>query len=909
MKQVLSIYIILAALIVSGIQLTASAQRKFGGFSIDQGLSASNVRSIVQDPDGFIWFATNNGLNRYDGQTFKIYTGSAGIPGSLSHNEILDLHVDRQGRLWVYTQLCNLDAYDPETDTFRHYPWKKEGTTPPRWAKLGVPRLSEDADGNLWAPSVNGRLAKFNTKTKTYTFFDRTTGSPFQHVKGPLDCLFIDEEGVIWLGSRLGELVKYTPGKKNAEIFRYDYPGFSGNRRPPVMYIYQKRPGQLYLSLFNFGLLQFDVKTNSFSLCRPPDHLPPGAFKTIISIDHTKAGDTWFQTSDIGIILLEKKTQEYLHFQSHPAKPYSLTGNFITAFYEDRTGIIWLGTLSSGVNFFSPNSNRFSHYKDFAPEAMKRGRNMVFGFYEDRNGLIWIAANGAGLYSWNPATGNYTGYSCIPGDPHSLSSNMVYSLTGDRQGRIWAGTSMGLNALNTKTRTFTRYLPSPNNENGLSNGTVNCLLEDHAGHLWIGTYNGLNRLDKDTGNIVRCQPPHVPYRITHPEIANLYEDKNKNLWISTRGGGLNKLDRKRETITIYRHTPGKNSISHNHTLSILEDRNGAMWFGTPSGINRFNPATGEFKCFTAADGLPNNFINGILEDEQGRLWISTDRGVSCFMPSNGSFKNYGPWDGLQAYEFVAPAYFKDSKNRLYFGGLNGYNVFSPGEIVPNHHVPPVVFTDFKLFNQSVPIGGQSPLKNAITKTREIRLTHKDSTFSFHFAALDFTRPERNLFMYKLEGVHRDWVHLRHKRDITFTGLEPGEYLLQIRGANSEGVWNNEGAAIKIIITPPFWKTHWFRGLVLLFIAGIFLIWHRMRMKFLTVKLDRQAKLERIIEKYNISKREKEIILLIVEGKTNKNIEDTLFISENTVKTHIYNIYKKAGVNSRLELINLLQNTG
>jgi DNA-binding CsgD family transcriptional regulator len=380
------------------------------------------------------------------------------------------------------------------------------------------------------------------------------------------------------------------------------------------------------------------------------------------------------------------------------------------------------------------------------------------------------------------------------------------------------------------------------------------------------------------------------------------------LWIGTASGGLNQFNREKQTFRRFQSSPAvPNDLNNNEVLSIYQDRNGVLWIGTGGGgLNQFDREKETFKHYTRKQGLPNNVVYGILEDNLGNLWLSTNKGISMFNPSTGIFKNFDLRDGLQGYEFNTGAYFKSQSGQMFFGGVNGLNSFYPDRIEENQYIPPVVITEFKIYNKPVAFGKDSPLQKHITETGKIILSYKHNIFSFEFAALDFTHPGKNRYMYKMEGFNREWIHLGHKNDIAFTNLDPGEYIFRVRGANSDGIWNNEGASIKIIITPPIWKTWWFRGLIIMLVVFLAYKWHQTTMKRLSKRLKTEAAMVRFFAKYNISEGEQKILKLILKGKTNKEIEDILFISYHTVKNHIYNIYQKLEVKNRAQLINLFQ---
>lgn len=360
---------------------------------------------------------------------------------------------------------------------------------------------------------------------------------------------------------------------------------------------------------------------------------------------------------------------------------------------------------------------------------------------------------------------------------------------------------------------------------------------------------------------------------------------------------MNQFDRQRDIFIRYQHHPDDpTSLSYNDVTNIYEDHAGWLWIGTfGGGLNRFDRASGIFTCFGTEHGLPNNIIYGIMEDDDDNLWISTNQGVSKFDPKTGVFKNYDQRDGLQGNEFNDGAHFKSDSGEMFFGGINGFNAFYPQAVTDNPYVPPVVITSFKVFNRDV------LLPAPIAEMRELRLSYKDS-FAFEFAALSFSNPRKNRYAYKLSGVHKEWIYLGNKHEITFASLDPGQYTLRIKAANNDGVWNEEGISLGITITPPYWRTWWFMSLSVLLVAGLGIRWHRRRLKWKQLLLDNESDMDYFFKKYKITRREQEIVNLILRGKDNREIENKLFISLGTVKNHIHNIFQKVGVNNRGQLI-------
>ncbi len=386
----------------------------------------------------------------------------------------------------------------------------------------------------------------------------------------------------------------------------------------------------------------------------------------------------------------------------------------------------------------------------------------------------------------------------------------------------------------------------------MSKNRVNTIYEDKAGILWIGTMRGFNRFDRKKKTFSRyTNIPGKDDSLSNNYVNIIYEDRSKVLWIGTKGG-LNQFHRESETFSRWNREPGNpNSLSNDIISSIWEDEKGVLWIGTSGGgLNKFDWKQGTFKHYLEKDGLPNSVIYSILGDEKGNLWMSTNKGISKFNPKKETFKNYDVRDGLQSNEFNGGAYYKSEDGEMFFGGINGFNAFYPSRITDNPHVPPIVITNFQVFNETVEIGEESPLKQAITETEKIVLSYKDYFFSFDFAALDFTNPEKNKYAYKMERFNKGWIYCDSKnRFATYTNLDPGEYQFRVIGSNNDGIWNQKGASIKIIIVPPFWKTWWFNLFALVSFAVLSYVIINFFKKYII--LSGFWKRERIIGKFKL----------------------------------------------------------
>ena len=490
-----------------------------------------------------------------------------------------------------------------------------------------------------------------------------------------------------------------------------------------------------------------------------------------------------------------------------PGDPDSLLAGRIKSIYQDSNGVLWVGLFPRALDRFDRKTGKITHYlpKPSEKNALGEGTN-VNSIYRDAAGYLWVGGGGGGLDRLDERTGQFTHYSHNHDDPNSLISNNVYTIYGDRSGHIWVGQEGGVSRFDPATSGFINYRPVPNNPTSFAN-TVWIIYQDRSGTLWSGTWGGsLARFDDQTKTFVNYGPDS-----RDPRRLN--------------GGGIN---------------------------AILEDRTGTMWVGAFDGLYRFDRQSGTFARYTESQGLPSSTIRCILEDSVGRLWLSTQRGLSRFDPGKESFRNYDVSDGLQTNEFSTGCY-QGPDGRMFFGGSNGFNEFFPENVRDNSYVPPVVITSFKIFNRSVPIGAKSVLKKAIPYVDSLTLSYRDNIFSFEFAALSYANSQKNRYRYKLENLEPGWNEVGSKQRLaTYTNLDPGKYVFRVQGSNSDGVWNEEGVSLPILITPPWWGTNWFRALC----AAVFLalLWaaYQLRVRQLARQFNMRLE-ERVGERTRIAR--------------------------------------------------------
>ncbi len=596
---------------------------------------------------------------------------------------------------------------------------------------------------------------------------------------------------------------------------------------------------------------RFDHHTGAFShYRRVADVSTSISHDGIQTIFEDRSGGLWVGTLE-GLNKYDRGSDSFTRYKHDPGDAGSLSHNEIEVIFEDRSGVLWIGTDGRGLDKHVGIHEQFEHFARRLGGSSDLTDNQVLSLYEDRAGLLWVGTEKGGLNSFDRNTGKFTHYGHDAGDPGSLSNDEVTSIYEHDDGSLWIGTDGGgLNRLDRATHRFTHY-GGDHSELGSSINLIQTIYASTDGGLWLGTEGGgavhfdprsaqftsYAYLTMDSQSQDDSEDQGEAYEDDAEDelsldaqdderaagtVTSLVVDRTGWLWIGTEGGGLIRYhpasQQRRHYATDARAVT---SLSNNKIRSIHEDHTGTLWVGTSRGLNKFDRNSDSFVRYTQRDGLPSDVIYGILEDGSGRLWLSTNKGVSKFSPSSGSFTNYGPSDGLQSNQFNQGAYHRGSSGMMYFGGVNGFNSFDPELNRDNAVVPPVVLTDFQVFNESVPVAEDSLLKRPLSATKLINLSHRDYVFSFEFAALDYTAPEKNQYAYMIEGFDEAWIRAGTRRYASYANLPAGRYTFKVKASNNDGVWNEEGASIQVIVTPPPWKTWWAYSLyVLVLLAGV-----------------------------------------------------------------------------------------
>jgi ligand-binding sensor domain-containing protein/signal transduction histidine kinase len=773
------------------------ANIRFARFYTIEGPSKSNAGPFMQDDQGFVWFGTPYGLNRFDGYNFKVFTPDPGNPKSISGPVITALFKDRNGSLWIGSNQF-LNKFDSKTETFTRYqvPY--------------VFHISQDVAGRLWLSTRSGLYA-----------LDPANGHIRRYFHDPHDAASLesneikssgeDKEGRFWVATSEGlDAFDRTTGRVTLHIPQDEvsYPFSFYEDRFGVFWIYHVSGNPLAV---------FDRKTNTLTPFSFHEENSPGPALTGITgmlEDHN--GVLWLSTNGAGLLKFDRDHRRFIRYRNNLADPESLSQNAIREMFEDREGIIWLSLGGFGLTRFTPRPLPFQRYRHDFGNPPNGDEPFVGAIYEDQQGILWIGAK-EGLHRIDrKAERNDVFHLTAPGEETD-----VISICEDRSGYLWVGTySHGLFRFDQRTRLFKRFQSNPADPHSLSNNIVPRLLVDHNGTLWAATYDGLDRFDAATSSFTTYRDASQG---VHPNYLDLVEDPKGFLWLGTESSGLLRFEPATGQFTVYQHdTDRPGTLSDTRVNSIHFDRSGTMWIGTQDGLNRFDVMTGKFITYSQREGLPGNVVSCVLEDSHGDLWMSTDNGVARFDPQGKTFRSYSTADGLPGPDLTGwGACFKGPRGEMFFGGFSGATAFFPDKITDSSYVPPIVLTDFRLFGTAVVPGADSPLKIAINHTDSIRLSHRQNTFSIGFAALSYLNPATNRYRYMLEDLDRRWNEVGNdQRFATYTRLPAGKYAFRVEGATSRGQWDEPGATLRIEIMPAWWNSWWFR---VIYIAAFLLV--------------------------------------------------------------------------------------
>ena len=768
----------------------------FKHLTIEDGLSQSSITSILKDSRGFMWFGTEDGLNKYDGNTFTVYRHEPEDQESLSSSYINTIIEDKDGFLWIGTK-NGLNFFNPDTEKFSRYIHSENNKE--SLSDNYINTLLKYNDNYLFIGTANG-LSILNSQGKFSNHFSDS-------VKDDYSILSItkDEGGFLWLLST-----------ESLEKFSFEEGIFSKEQDLIPMKKGLKSQalpdGEILWIGTDEGLLKFNTDTEEFKSFSFYDETIASGKNNVLSIIEQDEL-LWLGTSRGGLIRFNKKSETHKIINKDPYDRFSLNSTSARSLFIDEKNILWVGTYGGGINKYDPDRFNFTHYKHQPGDPGSLSENTIRALLLDSDDELWIGTHN-GLNRMDRENNKLKVYKYVQSDTTTISSNTIRAVCEDINGTIWTGSwENGLNSYNKNTDTFKRYISLPGSNDSL--GQIRSLIADLYGNIWIGG-NGLWKFNPKTGDHHYFRDlKNQENNLSGTAVNKLFFGKNGLLWIATQKG-LHSLDTLSNQIKKYTRDPlKKESLSHNYVTSIAQDKDGILWVGTyGGGLNFINPAKENFEHYNTSNGLLNDVIYGILIDKEGYIWFTSNMGLGRFDPSTESFRYFNVDQGIQSEEFNAGAYYKSQEGEMFFGGINGFNVFSPDSINQKKDVGDIVLTDFKILDKQKTFITQDLFDKHISRLKKIELEHNQNTFSFQFSELNYADNAENVYEYQLEGLDKSWISLGKERNIMLSNLSPGHYTLFIRAnGNAE-----KSTSLAIRIKPPFWKTAW--ALIAYFVIAI-----------------------------------------------------------------------------------------
>ncbi len=831
--------LLLIIITATALPFTENQDYKFTQLKIEDGLSQSTVYSIIQDKRGFMWFGTGNGLNKYDGYKFFVYSNNPSDSTTISDNGIISMFEDREGIIWIGTVAGNINRFDRKQEVFSYkniselikksdLPTDYYFDYPISFARnlsQTITAICEDLNHNLWIGTWGNGVIVIDKKFKLVNHFyndpiDKNSSLPTNRIMD-IQC---DSDGQIWIATFGKGLFKaqFSDAQFNSlKLINYLTKSGASDGDDFVLKIFEDKKKNLWIGTYYSGV---------FFLSSDQKKLKPEAVKfihyknsadinslsdnTVMYFDEDKEGNIWIGTLGGGLDRLNPATNSFINFKSDPSNPNSLADNDILSLYVDNSGIIWAGShLGKGITKIQLNTTKFSliGYEPNNPNSLSDG--VVWAIHKDKSGLLWIGTYKGGLNCFDPLRKKLLFFKNKSNS--KLSSNHIRVITEDDFENLWIGTyDGGLNIYNKRTGEIKIYKHDSSDTNSISGNQIQTILID-GNNYYIGTFGGgINK------TVVKGNPfnqklkfekfinnPDDEKSISDNRVYKIFKDRENLIWVCTYGGSVELFDPDDKSFRHFQNPfAEKENVTAKNSMTILRDSYNTLWVGTyGGGLYSFEIQSGKFSRYSSREGISSAVVYGILEDKLKNLWISTDNGIFKYDLINKDFTRFDIKDGLQSLEFSGGAYLYSDDGIMYFGGINGINYFKPEEIKTNYFIPPVVITTLKVLDDLVS-GEQT----------ELNLEYYQNTIGFEFASLDYSDPRDNLYAYMLEGFDNDWRFTNSSlRIATYTNLSPGEYVFKVRGSNSDGLWNENYSSIIIIISPPIWKTYWF-----LAIAGL-----------------------------------------------------------------------------------------
>jgi DNA-binding NtrC family response regulator/ligand-binding sensor domain-containing protein len=805
-----------SAVTPAAIQTTGVTQHNyhFDRLTLEDGLSQSIIYDIHQDRQGYMWFASEDGLNKYDGYNFRIFRKELGNHSSVSINAINSIFEDDEGMLWIGTY-SGLNVFDPDTELFTRYFCDPDD--PSSLSDNFISDITQDHLGNIWIATKFG-LNKFDKKLKSFQrFYFEVSEKPHSESSNHLNAIMLDKNRNMWIGSHYGLFIFNTENETYQAFTMHN----TENELPAnsINAIAQTRDGLLWIGTHR-GLCSLRANpfgnyklTKSFNI---PDNPNSISSNNVTAILEDSYGALWIGTMG-GLNLFDRSQNKFYSFKHNPLDDKSISYNEIVTLHEDRSGNVWIGTYGGSISKLNRHAKPFEHFRNEPANPNSLNDNIVWSFAEDENDVLWVGTHSGGLNKYDRRTGEWTAFNGIKWNDQIMPMRSIHSLQIDSQATLWVGCNFGLVRFDRDHNSFELFQHEQQKSTITSNVTE--IYEDNQQRLWIGYGSaGLGLHDRATNSFQHfVHDDKNKNSLSSDLVRVVYQDGAGAMWIGTNGGGLNRLDVETKTFTHFRYdADDTTTIASDFIYSITEDDAGQLWIATwGGGLDLFNRETQTFQHHTMRDGLPDNSLYAIVKDDQGFLWMSSNSGLARFDPKTRDCWTFNALDGLQSNEFNSGAFFKSDRGELFFGGINGFNYFIPDQITPNPTVPPLAITSFSIF--STP----HRMIDYLNEHGQLDLNHNHYHISFEFAALEYTSPAKNRYAYKMEGFDKEWIYVNaSKRLAGYSTLPPGEYTFMVKGSNNDGVWSETPLSVPVVINPPFYKTWLFRILLFLVIGSV-----------------------------------------------------------------------------------------
>lgn len=861
----------------------------FDRLTIENGISNNTIFCIHQDKKGFIWIGTNDGLNCFDGLEFTVFNHNARDSCSITHDQINSIAEDDQGNLWIGLWIGGLNMYERSTGRFKSFLYDPLDST--SISSNNIWTVYIDRSKNIWAGTVGRGLNLYHPQSNSFRRFIHQPSNPESLSDNSVSVIFEDRSGNLWIGTENGGLNLFDRNTQTFKVFEHQ-PGNSNSiASDKINTLFEDDHHNLWIGTIDNGIsvLSPDLQTfTNYPAGNAPNRLNCNNVRSFLEDDE---GIIWIGTDGGGINFFDPLRKTFSHLLHNPDNPKGISSNVIFNIYKSKEGIIWVGTYQGGLNVYDKKKYKFHPYHETNLISDRLSYKSVMSIFEDSKGFIWIGTDGGGLNRYNPQTSTFTYFLHDPLSAKSISGNVIKSIFEDSRGNIWFGThANGLNLFNREKEEFIHFKHDPSDPGSLSQNDVWDIIEDTYGNLWIGTLSGgLNLLDRETMTFISFKSDGSTSSLCSNNIFSMIQDKRQGgLWVGTKFG-LSYFDIEANKFKTYVHDKDNpESLNNDEIIVLYQDSNYNVWIGTnKGGLNLYNQMSDDFVSYGVEEGFISNTISGIVEDNDHNLWISTNRGISMFNPVDKSCLNYTNDDGLQSNEFLGGSVFKKKNGDLIFGGVEGFSIIHPESIENNECIPEVIITKLLVSNKEIKPGDKDLLlSKVISETDELTFNYMQSVITFEFTALNYTNPEKNQFAYKLEGFDKDWNYIATRRNVTFTNLEPKSYIFRVKASNNDGVWNEQGTSVIFHVLPPYWKTWWFRMVIILVLIFIVISWYTYRirtMRMQKIKLEslvKQRTIELADEKETVEKQNDELL-----EKQNEILKQNVEIREMSEKVH------------------------